>query len=164
MKMNPVDQVTHYHVNISTYIQLGEWFDYLRKTGVYDNTRIILVSDHGRDLNQFNVKCGDQDIECFIPLLMVKDFNAKGFTVNEDFMTNGDTPLLATSGVIKNPVNPFTGKLLTADTKNGPQTVLFTDEWNPGNDQIYNFPTSPHYSFSGRNPYDVSKWKYIGEK
>ena len=164
MKMTTVDQVTHYHVNISTYIQLGEWFDYLRKTGVYDNTRIILVSDHGRDLNQFNVKCGDQDLECFIPLLMVKDFNAKGFTVNEDFMTNGDTPLLATSGVIKNPVNPFTGKLLTADAKNGPQTVLFTDEWNPGNDQIYNFPTSPHYSFSGRNPYDVSKWKYLGEK
>ena len=163
MKMETVDQVTHYHINIATYIQLGEWFDHMRKTGVYDNTRIIIVSDHGRDLNQLGVNCNDQNLECFMPLLMVKDFNAKGFTINEEFMTNGDTPVLAASGLINNPVNPFTGKAINSNAKNGPQTVLYTDEWNPGDKQNYNFPKSPHYSFSGKNPYDVSKWKYLGE-
>jgi YidC/Oxa1 family membrane protein insertase len=163
MGMNTVDQVTHYHVNIATYIQLGEWFDYLRKEGVYDNTRIILVSDHGKDLNQFGIESNGQNLECFMPLLMVKDFNSKGFTVKEDFMTNADTPVLATAGLISNAVNPFTGKPLTSEAKNGTQTVLYTEEWNPSEKHIYNFPPSPHFSFSGKDPFSADKWKYLGE-
>ena len=57
MQMTTEKQVTHYHVNIASYIALGEWFDYLRENGVYDNTRIIIVADHGSNLGQFNVFC-----------------------------------------------------------------------------------------------------------
>ena len=163
MQMTTVDQVTHYHVNIATYIQLGQWFDYLRANGVYDNTRIILVSDHGRDLNQFDVNCNNQNLECFMPLLMVKDFNAKGFTVNDDFMTNADTPVLATAGLIKSPVNPFTDKALTSDAKKGTQTVLYTEEWNPSDKHVYSFPPSSHFAFNGNKPIDTDKWKYLGD-
>ena len=46
MQMETDNQVIHYHANIASYIILGEWFDYLRENGVYDNTRIILVADH----------------------------------------------------------------------------------------------------------------------
>ena len=163
MGMNNVDQVTHYHVNIATYIQLGEWFDYLRKEGIYDNTRIILVSDHGKDLNQFGIESNNQNLESFMPLLMVKDFNAKGFNVCNDFMTNADTPVLATAGLIKDPANPFTGNPLSSDAKNGTQTLLYTEEWNPSDKYIYNFPPSPHYAFSGKDPFSADKWKYLGE-
>ena len=163
MRMTNVDQVTHYHVNIATYIQLGEWFDYLRKEGVYDNTRIILVADHGRNLNQFDIENNGLNLECFMPLLMVKDFNAKGFSVNEEFMTNADTPVLATAGLINNPVNPFTGNPLTSKAKNGTQTLLYTEEWNPSDKHIYNFPPSAHYAFSGKEPFSADKWKYLGE-
>ena len=163
MGMNTVDQVTHYHVNIASYIQLGEWFDYMRANGVYDNTRIILVSDHGKDLNQFGINCNGQNLESFMPLLMVKDFNSKGFKVKEDFMTNGDTPLLATDGLISHPVNPFTGNSLTSDAKKGAQTVLYTEEWNPSDKYIYKFPPGPHYTFNGKVPADADAWKYLGE-
>ena len=163
MSMSTVNQVTHYHVNVATYIQLGEWFDYLRANGVYDNTRIILVSDHGKDINQFGINCNNQNLECFMPLLMVKDFNAKGFNVKEDFMTNGDTPLLATEGLIISPVNPFTGNPLTSEAKNGTQTVLYTDEWNPSDKYVYNFAPGPHYAFNGKMPFDATAWKYLGE-
>ena len=163
MGMNTVDQVTHYHVNIATYIQLGEWFDYLRKEGVYDNTRIILVSDHGKDLNQFGIESNGQNLECFMPLLMVKDFDSKGFTVKEDFMTNADTPVLTTAGIINNAVNPFTGKPLTSEAKNGTQTVLYTEEWNPNEKYNFNFPPGPHFSFSGKDPFSADIWKYLGE-
>ena len=163
MSMSTVNQVTHYHVNIATYIQLGQWFDYLRANGVYDNTRIILVSDHGKDINQFGINCNNQNLECFMPLLMVKDFNAKGFNVKEDFMTNGDTPLLATEGLIISPVNPFTGNPLTSEAKNGTQTVLYTDEWNPSDKYVYNFAPGPHYAFNGKMPFDATAWKYLGE-
>ncbi len=73
MDMSTIDQRRHYHVNMATYLELGKWLDYLRANDVYDNTRIILVADHGRCLNQFGISCNNQDLECFMPLLMVKD-------------------------------------------------------------------------------------------
>ena len=44
------EQLAHYHANAAALLRLGEWFDWMREQGVYDNTRIIIVSDHGRDL------------------------------------------------------------------------------------------------------------------
>ncbi|MBR3461060.1 MAG: hypothetical protein IKH20_00110 [Clostridiales bacterium] len=162
MQMTTEDQITHYHVNIATFLQLGKWFDYLREQGVYDNTRIILVSDHGKDLGQFGINCNDQDMEIFFPLLMVKDFGATGFTVSDEFMTNGDTPSIATAGIIENPENPFTQNPINEDAKNGPQTVFYSDilhiEDNNGNTF---FPGS-WYSLDG-DPHDPENWKYLGD-
>ena len=162
MKMTNDHQVAHYHVNVAAYMRLGEWFDYLRANGVYDNTRIILVSDHGNDLAQFDKFCNKTDLESFMPLLMVKDFNAKGFTVNNDFMTNGDTPTIATSGLIKNPVNPFTGHAIDSHEKDGPQTVFYSRiidvEVNNGN----KFMPGSWFIMSG-DPHDPANWKYQGE-
>ena len=121
IKMNKTSHKAHYHVNMATFLQLGKWFDYMRENGVYDNTRIILVADHGQyGLGQFDYmimkhihdKVFDApfDVEGVNPLLMVKDFNAKGFTVSGEFMTTADVPTLAVKDVIQNPINPFTGK------------------------------------------------------
>ena len=116
LQMNTVQQVIHYQANMATMLQLGKWFDYLRENDVYDNTRIILVADHGRHLRQLEELCLDDelnsllDLELYYPLLMVKDFDSHGFETSTEFMTNGDVPTLATGGVIENPRNPFTGK------------------------------------------------------
>jgi hypothetical protein len=163
MKMNDIEHIRHYHVNVASYIKLGEWFDYLRTNGVYDNTRIILVSDHGQDLDQFDIKCNGVSMEYFMPLLMVKDFNAKGFTVNNNFMTNADTPTLATSGLINDPINPFTGIRINSDDKNRPQTVYIKLQLNPA--KLFNkttFPDLDGYVLTGNNPHIVENWKYIG--
>lgn len=115
-------QMSSYHVNVAAMIQLGAWFDYLRENDVYDNTRIILAADHGFALLQmdnFVFDPGDywrlsddrnSDMEFFYPLLMVKDFDADGFSTSDEFMTNADVPTIAVSGVIDDPVNPMTGK------------------------------------------------------
>ena len=92
---------------------------------------------------------------------MVKDFNAKGFTVSEKFMTNADTPTIATSGLIKDPVNPFTGLPINSDPKNGPQTVFFSNDninKNTGNKYL---PGS-WYVLNG-DPKDPNSWKYTGD-
>ena len=113
----------HYHANMTAFLRLADWLDHLREQGVYDNTRIILVSDHGRDTEQLDalIQTDDSgtvvDMESYYPLLMVKDFHTKGFTSCEDFMTNADVPTLATDGVIDKPVNPFTGKDINSDEK-----------------------------------------------
>ena len=163
MQMTTEDQVTHYQANIATYIKLGEWFDYLRENGVYDNTRIILVADHGRDLGQFNVKCHDEDMEFFMPLLMVKDFGASGFTVSEDFMTNGDTPALATSGIIDDPVNPFTGNRIDSNAKAGPQKIFMSNKIDVDVNNGYTFLPGSWFEFDGSDPHIPSNWKYLGE-
>ena len=163
MDMSTIDQRRHYHVNVAAYQKLSEWFDYLRANGVYDNTRIILVADHGRGLGQFGIKSNGQDMEIFMPLLMVKDFNAKGFTTSEDFMTNADVPTLATSGLIKDPVNPFTGKPINSNAKKNPLTVIYTPIWNPSDLEGTRYPASDRYVISGGNPYDPNSWKYVGE-
>ena len=162
MAMTTDVQVTTYHANMAAYIQLGKWFDYLRENGVYDNTRIIIVSDHGRDLGQFDVTCNDLDMEFFMPLLMVKDFGATGFTVCEDFMTNGDTPYLATSGLIDDPHNPFTGNPINQDAKQGPQTVFYSDVIDTEINNGTQFLPGSWYVLDG-DPHDPDSWKYAGD-
>ncbi len=145
LKVDTAWQMSHYHVNMSAMLRLGEWFDYLRAEGVYDNTRIILVSDHGRDLGQIEhlVMGGADtlmDVELYYPLLMVKDFGSTGFTTNEDFMTNADVPTLATGGIIDSPTNPFTGKPINNDEKFAhEQFVIVSHDWNVNSNNGYTY-------------------------
>ena len=131
LNVDSMIEMTHYHANMAALLRLAEWMDYLRENGVYDNTKIILVADHGSlSLDQADaLNAPDGAIEGFIPegyfpLLMVKDFNSKGFTVSEEFMTNADVPSLAVEGIIENPVNPFTGKLITSDEKYAHEQII----------------------------------------
>lgn len=118
LKMEKEHQVIHYHANMAAMIQLGEWFDYLRQNKVYDNTRIILVADHGHPRYQIEELIYDNEtVEHYYPLLMVKDFNSKEFKTSTEFMTNADTPTIAFKDLINNPVNPFTGKLIDNSEK-----------------------------------------------
>ena len=123
----------HYQCNVEACILLGQWFDYLRENNIFDNTRIIIVADHGYGLNNIDellVMDLGFDAEWANPVLMVKDFNQKGFTINSDFMTNADTPYLALDGVIEDPVNPFTGNPITAEDKSVDQLIYVSHKWN----------------------------------
>jgi arylsulfatase A-like enzyme len=128
------NQMMHYHSNMATMLRVGEWMDYLKEQGVYDNTRIIIVADHGRKLKLFDDMVffdGDLDALFYNPLLLVKDFNATGEPKTDNtFMTNADTPTLATDGLIDNPVNPFTGNAINSDSKEGEQYILVSRKWS----------------------------------
>ncbi len=109
---------SHYHVNMAALLRIGEWLEYLKQEGVYDNTRIIIAADHGAPINVYGIDpIGIPGIEGVNPLLLVKDFDAHGFNVSDDFMTNADVPCLAVEGIIQDPVNPFTGNPLTMEPK-----------------------------------------------
>jgi membrane protein insertase Oxa1/YidC/SpoIIIJ len=114
----------HYHVNMAALLLLGKWFDFLRENGVYDNTRIIIASDHGSNLqsnyrNNIRLPNGEY-VQTYNPLLLFKDFNRQGeLTTDNAFMTNADVPLLSLGGIIENPANPFTQKPLRAEKETG---------------------------------------------
>ena len=163
------EQMIHYQTNITVLMRLGEWFDHLRKNGVYDNTRIILVADHGYYLYQIqelmHTRNGKYvDIENFFPLLMVKDFGAKGFTVSDEFMTNADVPSLAVDGIIKDPVNPFTGKPINMDEKTAhDQFVILSRDWTVDSNNGNSFNASEWAAVSS-NIWDRGDWLFIDYK
>ena len=103
---------------MAALLRLAEWFDYMRMNGVYDNSRIILVSDHGYGLRHFDDLVLDnstgENIEWYYPLLLVKDFGSNKFVESEEFMTNAEVVNIALEGIINEPVNPFTGKRIVS--------------------------------------------------
>ena len=169
MVIENYNQWQHYCINIATYEELATWFDYLRAEGVYDNTRIILASDHGYVLYQFPdlFLRDDMDLERFCPLLMVKDFNSnEPFSVDNTFMTNADVPLLAMSGIIENPVNPFTGNPVTDDDKiDGAVYITNSYNWELSDTDGIGFNLSGSEWLSVReNIFDLNNWRIVSEE
>ena len=107
-----------YNVNVSALKQVAKYFDYLKENGVYDNTRIIVVADHGyyHHYSTFDNFKDPTIPSSFNPLFMVKDFDAKGSPrTDNSFMTNADTLFFAKEGLGLSDTNPFTGKKLTQE-------------------------------------------------
>lgn len=166
LKMETDLQVIHYQSNMAAMIQLGNWFDYLRENGVYDNTRIIVVSDHGYDNNHLDdlVLEDGKDVSSYYPLLMVKDFDSEGFTTSDEFMTNADVPSLATKGVISAPLNPFSGTDLsdTHEKTAHDQYILCSDYWEVEINNGNKFLPGKWYSVHD-DMRDPSNWKVVAE-
>jgi YidC/Oxa1 family membrane protein insertase len=114
-----------YHTTMASFIMLNNFFDLLKRNGVYDNTRIILASDHGRGNADYpdNITLPNGDrLQSYNALLMIKDFKEMQrdkLNIDLEFMTNADAALFAIDGIIKNPQNPWTKKALTSDKKDG---------------------------------------------
>jgi hypothetical protein len=173
MLLDREDRVSHYQTFVAVMKAIGEWLGYLKDNDVYDNTRIIIVSDHGRGLGQFDYMQLDNgvDVEWFNPLLLVKDFNATGFTTSEEFMTNADTATIAVTGLIDNPVNPFTGNLISnAEKYSEAQRITTASEGNVGDNNGNVFDVSSGVSSKtglwydvDTNIFDSSHWKLVNE-
>ena len=168
LQLDDYSQISSYHANMATFLKLAEWFDYLREQGVYDNTRIILVADHGTAfINQesmhFKLDSNTVDVAAFYPLLMVKDFNSTGFVRNYDFMTNADVPTIAIQDVISNPINPFTGNAVSSAAKfSQPQYISAYADHDLSSKTATTFPASPWYSVEN-NLLVPSNWTYYSE-
>ncbi len=163
MRMDDANQVRHYQTNVAALLRVGEWLDFLKENGVYDNTRIIIVSDHGERLNQFDLTLDDGvDVQGFIPLLLVKDFDEKGFTTSDEFMTQADVPTLAFKDLVEHPVNPFTGNEINDNEKHKEtQNVLFSEENSIVKNIGNTFIPGDWYAVKN-NVYDLKNWEYIG--
>ncbi len=109
-----------YNAEMAAFKLLGKFMDYLKEQNVYDNTRIIIVSDHGNSAftsSEFDPRSERIPFnkENLIATLIFKDFDSRNYdgniTLPEDwtFMTNVDTGTLATQNLIPDAKNPFTG-------------------------------------------------------
>ena len=171
MHMDTTYQMAHYESDMAVFMQIGNWMDELRAQGVYDNTRIIIVSDHAWGLGSFDdLLFGDGDPDTlynsedamgYNPVLFYKDFNSKGdFNVDYTFMTNADTPTLAMQGLIDNPLNPYTGNpIFQPEAKDGIMYVLYTDNWSAESNTGNTFTNSIWYTVSNKDVLDKNNWQ-----
>ncbi len=162
-----VYQMAHYHANAAAFVQIGHWLDYLKEEGVYDNTKIILVADHGRFLYQMEgTELPDgSDLMAYNPLLLVKDFGSRGeLQVDHRFMTNADVPTIATLDVIENPVNPFTQRPIQGEMdKTVPQKVTTSFEYNVAVNRGNTFLPGHWYTVHD-NIFVQDNWEDLGIK
>jgi hypothetical protein len=131
----PYNKDSEYHINIAAYKRLGKWLDFLKAEGIYDNTRIILVSDHGSQINYVMkpFPTMPSNIDNYHPILLVKDFGDSGeLKTDMNFMTNADVPFLALKGQIENPVNPFTGNPISTANKEKPLYIAVSGSVHVG--------------------------------
>lgn len=116
--------------------KLCEYMKFLKENNVYNNSRIIIYSDHGaggRNSDfEWDEKFSEIQPERYHPLLMVKDFNQTGeLALNYDFMTNSDVPTIVTKDIVKNPTNPFTGNTIDSHQKDDGALICLSNKFMP---------------------------------
>jgi len=148
-----------YHINAAAINELSEFFEYLKDNDVYDNTRIILVSDHsGLDVSYYFKTSLPFHVEQFNPVLFFKDFNAGGnMKTDMTFMSNADVVNMAVNGIIENPINPFTGNAISTERKNDPLPILIHRVQNKNENEIVLNPQNTYYVHD--NIFDENNWK-----
>ncbi|GBU28547.1 membrane protein [Treponema sp. R8-4-B8] len=146
----PFAEEKTYHSIMASFILLGKWFKFLQEQNIYDNTRIIIVSDHGVSVKvkyTGNFLLPNNNwLSSYHALLMVKDFNSHGGIFTDvAFMTHGDVPVIAMNELIDNPKNPFSNNPVTINKKNGViitsanalQFKIADDQWLSIHDNIF---------------------------
>ncbi len=165
IRLSTDKQKKHYQVNMAAMLLIGNWLDDLRAMDVYNNTRIILVADHGvaLDFPETWSESAQQDTAAFYPLLMVKDFGRQEpITFSYEFMTNADTPLLAFAGLIENPVNPATGMPVTDEIKQSNDQILcntnITNEFDASGNSFFRGIDEGFFMLKNHNRLNPENW------
>lgn len=165
-------------VNVAVLRMAAKWLRYLKDNGVYDNTRIIIASDHGiGNKDGVRLRFSNNDGSSVVekrgymgdhnnPLLLFKDFDSNGPLVTDNtFMTNADAPTLLTNDLIINARNPFTQKIIAdcCTRDNGEKVargVVLTHNWRPGGNgpNTFTIPNSDLFDIK-RNIFDYKNWE-----
>lgn len=118
------DEDTSYQNFLASMLTIGKWFNKMQQENCWDNTKIIIVADHGIGSSKhgndgFNTSSLNGYAKDHLhPLLMMKDFNSKGsLKIDNSFMTTADVPAMALADIFKNPLNPFTSNPINMDGK-----------------------------------------------
>ena len=150
--------VRHFYANVASMNILIEFIQYLKENNVYDNTKIILVSDHGRDVNTTVFEDKLKFVSWYNALLIYKDFNSRGnIQIDTNFMTIADVPYIAVKH-IPNIKNIFNNNIITNSYKTNGIDIIQLNSFDITK-QFYN-----RYNFNvfynvRDNIFDINNWK-----
>lgn len=149
-------------------LKTADYFDFLRAQGVYDNTKIVIVSDHGivgpvEDHSSRAVAGGTQ-ANIFVrtrSVLLVKDIAATGgLRVSEEFLPNAEVPRIVCEE-IGGCVNPYLGnRTIEAHGRDDPFMVSLVP-WQFSLQRPDRFVIQAQLVLSGKDPYDAKGWAIV---
>ncbi len=144
-----------FYANVAAINSLIKIIRYLKDNNVYDNTKIIVVSDHGAFVNNRYFNSNNLSFVTSInALLMLKDFNSNGnIKIDTNFMTIADTPYLSIKH-IKDASNTFNDKII----KNNGVNIVSIDSWQVDR-QLSNSFNFNNYYYVKDNIFDINNWK-----
>ena len=153
------NSVRHFYANAASMKNIVKIIDFLKENNVYDNTKIIIISDHGYRINsQYFEKPNTKFIALYNSLLMYKDFNSKGkLNIDTNFMTVADMPYLAVNH-IKDIKNVFNNKIITNDYKTNGANIIRIRSWKPENQHSNTYDFNTYYHVNN-NIFDTNNWK-----
>ena len=142
----------------------NKWITWMKKNNVYDNTKIILVSDHGVGWGlyngkiQANVPVNWKENKAICPkiflhlnsLMMVKDFDSKG-PLKKDWrlMSSADASAIA-----------FNENDPTKSDSTSRTVKAYITKWIKEIDDVNTYEISNEYEVSN-NIFDLKNWKII---
>lgn len=147
---------------------VSDYLDYLKQSGVYDNTEIVIVSDHGivgpvKDYSSRAIQGGTSD-NLYVrsrSALLVKPIGAEGpLRTSERFVTNADVPSLVCER-IGGCVNPYlSDRSVHHHGRNDPFVVSFVP-WQFSAQRPSEFVIEAQYQVLNKDPYDAENWVQI---
>lgn len=148
-----------------TLLAVANYLDFLRQSGVYDNTRIVIVSDHGiegpvEDRSTRAVAGGTTDAKFVASrsLLLVKERDATGpLRISEEFTPNAEMPRIVCEE-IGGCVNPYlNNKAIVADGRDDPFYVSIVP-FQFRAQKPTAFVIKEQRALKGKDPFDAEGW------
>ncbi len=147
---------------------VADYLQFLKSAGVYDNTKIVIVSDHGihgaiEDHSTRATAGGTQD-DFFVrtrSVLLVKERGAAGsLRVSDAFMPNAEVPRIVCED-IGGCVNPYLGnKPIAALGRDDPFLVSIVP-WQFSQQNRHSFVIEEQLALSGKDPFNAKGWAVI---
>jgi hypothetical protein len=146
------------------------YFQFLKDAGVYDNTKIVVVSDHGivgsiEDRSSRAI-AGGTKAEVFVrsrSLLLVKERDATGaLRTSEEFLPNAEVPGIVCQE-IGGCVNPYlANRPIATDGRNDPFVVSYVP-WQFAEQNLNSFVILRQDVLTGKDPFDIRGWQIDAE-
>lgn len=137
---------------------LDKWFSWLKKENIYDNTKIVIISDHGwwgEGLDGSDIGIAKN----YNPILLIKDFDSTGnLKTSDQFMTNADLPAIVLDNLDINNVNPYTGNKITTEEKNNP-IFIYNGSWFVDKHTENKLKIESVYELKNQNIFDEENWE-----
>ncbi|MCK9523386.1 MAG: hypothetical protein M0R76_10160 [Proteobacteria bacterium] len=156
----------HYITAKCTLLLLADYFDWMKQNGVYDNTKIVIVSDHGikgpvTDPSSRAVAGGTTNSR-FVKsrsVLLVKELGAKGpVSIDETFAPNAEVPAMVCKD-IGGCHNPYlNNKPIAADGRDNPFFVTYVP-WQFTLQHTDSFRVLDVDVVINKEPYDADSWR-----
>jgi YidC/Oxa1 family membrane protein insertase len=153
------DNCSYVYTFMAAMQAVTRWLDTLKTLGVYDNTRIVIVSDHGSGFENSLFEEKVERMVDFNPLFMVKERDSRGaLEISDEFMTNADTVSFVMSD-IDEPKNPFLDAPLSGAAKGETLMIVNAVSSQPRRHGPYLLNFSRVRRLVGKDVFKAESWQ-----